>query len=127
MIHEYAVRSGQPMRRIISGAPSDRQSSEKSMTPAKEKLHSVQEKACTQLHPVQCEGMNSRLLIGNTTKSRKQLARDAARQLSSARINLAQCERFASSLRPETLETARRYVVQMECDVAFWKSEGELS
>lgn len=96
------------------------------MNHLKIKLHNVQEKTCTLLHTVQFERMNSRLLIGNTTKSRKQLARDAARQLNSARINLAQCERFASSLRPETLETARRNVVQMECDVAFWKSEGEL-
>ncbi len=30
----------------------------KSMSPAKEILHSVQEKTCTQLHPVQCGGMN---------------------------------------------------------------------
>jgi hypothetical protein len=89
---------------------------------AKEKLHNVQEKTCKQLHTVQCEGMNSNLLIGTTLKSRKQLARDAVRALNSARINLAQAIRWnmASAARDEAA------VKECEQAVAYWKSEGVL-
>ena len=66
--------------------------------------------------------MNSNLLIGNTLKSRKQLAKDAVRALNSARINLAQAIRWnlASVARDEAA------VKQLEQDVSFWIAEGEL-
>lgn len=85
----------------------------------------MQDKACKQLHPVQCEGMNSRLLIGNTLKTRKQQARDAVRALNSARINLAQSIRFG--LRAETIARDEAAVNEQEQAVAYWKAEGELS
>lgn len=70
MIHEYAVRSGQPITRIMSPTANFRISVLKSMQPAKRKLHRVQEKACTQLHWVQCYGM--------TTKQAKEAGRKHA-------------------------------------------------
>ncbi len=59
MIHEYAVRSGQPITRTMSAAENFLISAGKSMRALKRKLHSVQEKTCTQLHPVQCERMTT--------------------------------------------------------------------
>jgi len=68
IIHEYAVRSGHPMTRTISAAPTRLHWLTKFMDRAKEKLHNVQEKTCDALHTVQCEGMKHTARIESEKK-----------------------------------------------------------